>query len=341
MVVIRKSVLIKTDGSNEIGMGHIILSITLAKKFKEKGYKIFFLTPKNKILQNKLSKFGIWKWFKTKNDEKEIIKKIKPDIIILNISKKFFSPSVTYIKNLKKICKLLITFENTGKIIQYVDLSFNSLIFHNYHKIKKNFQGIEFCPIRKEFLESRKNYKIRKKVKSIILLQGGADTRNVSLKLIKFLEKMNYLFKITVIIGPMSQNYRELEKFAKLSSKKITLLYDVKKMHSEIKKHDIAITAGGTTLIESLTIGIPSIIACGEMHEMALAKNIHIKKAAKNLGYGPQIKQKLFIKTIELLCDNFEIRKNLNTKAKHNVDGKGLNRIFQLIEKEMKKEVRN
>ena len=76
MVVIKKSVLIKTDGSNKIGMGHIVLSITLAKKFKEKGYKIFFLTPKNKILQNKLSKFGIWDGLKQKMMKRKLLKKL-------------------------------------------------------------------------------------------------------------------------------------------------------------------------------------------------------------------------------------------------------------------------
>jgi len=335
------SILIKTNGSNKIGMGHIVLSIALAKKFKEKGFKIFFLTPKNEILRHKLAKFGTYKSFLSKSEEVKIINQISPDIIIIiiNISKNYFSPNLTYIKNLKKICKLLITLEYTGKAIQYADVSFNSLIFTDQPKTKKSFQGIEFCPIRNEFVKTRKQYRMRKKVRSVVVLQGGSDTKSISLKLIKYLEKMDNSFKITIIVGAMSGNYKKLKDFARTSSKNISILYDVKKISSEMKKHDIAISAAGTTLIELLTIGIPTIITCGEMHEIPLARTIQKQKAAINLGYGPQIKQEIFIKNVESLLNNFKLRKELSTKAKKIADGEGLNRILEVIIKKLSKAV--
>ena len=89
---VKPVILIRTDGDNKIGMGHIYRTISLSQELKKHGFKIHFLISKNDILFKKLQKHG--KCHISNNNEiTEIdkIKKINRDIIIIDILKKFFS----------------------------------------------------------------------------------------------------------------------------------------------------------------------------------------------------------------------------------------------------------
>lgn len=98
-----------------------------------------------------------------------------------------------------------------------------------------------------------------------------------------------------------------------------------------MSKQDLAITAAGNTLLELITIGIPSLVICGEKHELEIAKKLHKKKAAINLGFGKNISEKLIFEKTFNLINNYELRKNLHINSKREIDGKGLEKMIKII----------
>ena len=92
------------------------------------------------------------------------------------------------------------------------------------------------------------------------MLQGGSDTYCITPKIVKSLDKIKQDFKITVIVGSAFKCWDEINKTKRKLKKKIKILYDVEKISLEMKKHDIAITAAGNSMIEIMTIGIPTAI---------------------------------------------------------------------------------
>jgi UDP-2,4-diacetamido-2,4,6-trideoxy-beta-L-altropyranose hydrolase len=328
----KTNVLIITDGNNKIGLGHFYRTFSLSKELKKNRMNISFLTSKNKFLKNNLSKFGNHYTF-SNNDEKDLekIKKINPDIIIIDLLEKFFPYSIKFIKKLKNSCSLLTSIDFEGKGLQYIDLGFHTLFKPKKFHAKKSFIGFEFAIIRKEFLLVRKKYNFSKNINSIIILQGGADTHCISPKILQSIRTIPKHVKITLVLGPMFECHENLEKTIKALDRTIKLIFNSKKIHNEMKKHDIAITAAGNTMLELMLIGIPSLIICGEKHELKIANQVNRKKMALSIGYGKNITKNSIEKNFIKLLNDYKLRKKFHTNSKIAIDGNGTKKISQLI----------
>jgi spore coat polysaccharide biosynthesis predicted glycosyltransferase SpsG len=197
--------------------------------------------------------------------------------------------------------------------------------------------GFEYAILRKEFLLVRKKYNFSKSIRSAIILQGGADTHCISPKILQSMKKIPKQVKITLVLGPMFDCHKNLENTINTLDRKIKLICNSKKIHIEMKKHDIAITAAGNTMLELMLIGIPSLIICGEKHELEIAKQVNRKKMALNIGYGKDVTKKSIEKNFIKLLDNYELRKTFHRNSKIIIDGKGAEKISQLILKNYRK----
>jgi UDP-2,4-diacetamido-2,4,6-trideoxy-beta-L-altropyranose hydrolase len=324
-------ILIRTDGDNKIGMGHVYRSIAVAEFLKNLGCKIHFLTSNNKLVIKKLNKYGTCHIGNNLKTEIKKIEEIKPNIIIIDLLKKFFPYNYQYMKNIQKLCNLLVTIDFTGKEVQYSDIGIHSLFKPKKFTAKNSFYDIKYSIVRDSFLEARKKYKVKKHVKSILVLQGGSDTNCITPKIIKSLNKIEGDFIITVIVGSAFKCWNQLNETSKNLGKKIIILHDIEKIHSEMLKHDIAITAGGNSMIELMTIGIPTVIVYGNKHEDEIAEYMNKKKMSINAGYGKNISQKQIILKIKYLSNDYNLRKTISNNAKKNIDGSGIKRISNLI----------
>jgi spore coat polysaccharide biosynthesis predicted glycosyltransferase SpsG len=108
--------------------------------------------------------------------------------------------------------------------------------------------------IREEFQKAKQKYrwKQRNKVKTIFLAMGGADTSNLSLKIIKLIPKN---IKINIVTTSANQNLAKLKKFAFLH-KNIKLHINTNKMAEIIANSDFAIITPSVILHEVLFMKI-------------------------------------------------------------------------------------
>ena len=89
--------------------------------------------------------------------------------------------------------------------------------------------------------------------------------------------------------------------------KTIKILQNVKDMSKIMMGHDIAITAGGITLLELAGLGIPSIIICGEKFETETATYFSKNGFGLNLGFGKNITKKKIREATNELINNYQL----------------------------------
>jgi len=257
-----------TDGGLEMGMGHIIRSITLAEELKDRA-EICFLTKSDQIVVSQIRNagFGI---FKLENDDQILnrLKDINPNVVIidkLNIEEDF----ARELKN--SLNTKLVIFGNLSTANKHADVVVNAVIgtkLNNRKFLDKNtntlyFYGPKYYVLRKEFHEfKRRGERLTDKVEKILLILGGSDPSNLTSKVLNELLSFNNDFKIDVILGVHFVYFDELNQVLdKYQGKKenVSIYRNVKNIAELMYKADLIITSPGVSMFEALCVGTPVI----------------------------------------------------------------------------------
>lgn len=321
----RTRIVFRTRGGHKQGLGDIIGSLTIANALKRINANILFIIDKNKVSKEIIEKkkypvIGIT----SRKEEISILRAYRPDIIIVNQ----LNNSPRYLKKLKKETKLLITVDDAGKGAELADLRINPL----YHT-PNSIYGPSYALVPQEFVLVRKKKRIRKKVQKILVTLGGSDTYGYSLKIVNFLLKMPSDILITVILGPAFRHRKGLKKIIKHSNQHIKILHNLstEKMATLIADADVVVCSGGNTLYEVACVGTPAIVICNEPFEIETATEMENKGFGINLGMGKNLSSDRFLKAIKILCENYKMRLQMSRNGRKIVDGKGVERIVNII----------
>jgi spore coat polysaccharide biosynthesis predicted glycosyltransferase SpsG len=260
-----------TDGNNELGLGHVYQSSTLAGYILKKTNEldsIYFLTKSEEYVVSFLEQTGcdVHKFYDD-NDVFQFLANDKPDRIIFDK----LDVNVELAKNIKQHLNIkMIIMTNLTKANDYADITVLADIGSNFENIVKrnnktgqiSFFGPTYWVLRSEFYNLNKKNGINLICKKILLMFGGADYCNYSTILTNELISVNNHLEITLILGSAFNNLQELDivlkKFSK-SEHSIKVLKNVSNMAEIMYNNDLVITSPGMSFFEALAVGTPVI----------------------------------------------------------------------------------
>lgn len=321
-------ILIRVDGDHRIGMGHVYRSLHLANELKKYKHDIIFLTntlPAKRILSRQFKCLSLPKLQSGKN---RVFRKLNLDIIIVDKLKETTSNLNTYRKNCSNIIGIDYTGANKNLILYGINMLYQkSGVINN-----SSFSGFKFSILNKRFTK-KKLVLIRKKINSVIVLQGGSDTECFTPKIINALNLLKDNFEITVVLGPAFKCWKKLEQVTDKNKKKLKIYHNIKNMQRLMSKQDMAITGGGVTLLELCRLGIPSLIVCGAQFENETASMLQKKGFGINLGYGGKLSEREISTATKRLLADYDKRKRMSKIGTSLIDGKGAERVAFIINK--------
>ena len=95
----------------------------------------------------------------------------------------------------------------------------------------------------------------------VLVSLGGADQENVTMRVLRALERVPGLtLHATLIVGGSNEHRNALAAAAAASPLDVAMLTDVRDMASRMSHADLAITAGGTTHLELAAAGLPALM---------------------------------------------------------------------------------
>ena len=251
-------VFIITEGGKDIGFGHITRCLSLYQAFEEREIKPKFIVNRdnnNEYLLNGAN-YQLLNWIEKPDKVFELLK--GADIAIID---SYLADSSFYIQ-VSNLVKTPVYIDD-NKRLDYPD---GVVLNGNIHAETLNYPkkdgiiyllGTKYTHLRKEFWEVPEK-KIKEKIESIMVTFGGNDAKNMTPKILAFLnDKYQNLIK-NVIIGRAFQNIDEIKKY---TDKNTNLIYypDAEKMREIMFESDIAISVGGQTICELIRMGIPFI----------------------------------------------------------------------------------
>lgn len=255
-------VLIRVDGSAQIGLGHVVRCMALAQILQYE-FQIHFVSreiPKSMVGDIIVAGF---EFTKIENEEGFFNLLTGKEIVVLD--NYFFE--TTYQKRIKEKsgCKL-VCIDDLHDRVFYADLIINhspGIVSKDYcaQEYTKYALGLEFALLRPAFLEAAKSSRIVEKVERVLICFGGSDFKNLTKSVLEAIHRNKSFKRITVIVG-QAYAYRESLEDLINENQNIRVLssLDESEMLFEIRAADLAIIPTSGIFFEVLAGGCIPLI---------------------------------------------------------------------------------
>lgn len=332
----------RVDANEKIATGHMMRCIAIAKECMKRGEQCLFLMAEKKEEERLISR-GIpyeilhSKWNDLESELpvlKTIVKERKLDWLVVDS----YQATPSYLQQLNEIVPVLYIDDMAKDIYQV-----SALLHYGVCADLKEYQeryvdlgssllaGIEYTPLREEFIGLEDVYK---RDTSILITTGGTDPYNITGKLLSFCIKQsefqNYEFQ--VIVGSMNEYEEELKEIA-LQYPRIHLHKNVNNISEFMCQCQMAVSAGGTTLLELCACGTPTVcfsFADNQVEGASILGEKQIMLYAGDVRVDSDISQEI-IKQLLVLAKDSCLRSEYADKMQKLVDGKGVYRIADML----------
>jgi spore coat polysaccharide biosynthesis predicted glycosyltransferase SpsG len=297
-----KHIVFRADGAKKVGMGHLNRCMLLADYLRY-NYNILttiltklnsesrtFIEEKNNVSNVVYLKEGC-----SVKDEIESIALIKkkPVLVVLDLLQ--VEEGDYYLNLLNELdIKICVISDDSN----YHEFFANLIINGNPNQKSdeyKNTRESRYLIGSKFFIMDWRYGHIKNKCRSIshvIVSIGGSDHNDILFMTLEALLKVPIVKEILVISSKSTGYTDKLNKFiADHPEKNIKVHLDVDSLVNYWGKFGIALSAGGNTLFERISSGIPGATICQISRQMEIANAFERLGVNVNLGYGPKLTQ--------------------------------------------------
>lgn len=321
----RKRIAIRLEGYPQIGLGHIYRGLRLAESLIEHDI-LFVISEKSQLGIQKLEKSRYS--YRVIADEEEFFEclgELSVDIVINDI----LNTDLEYMQRLRNFGAKIINFEDLGEGRKLADAVINAL--YEGEEESNVYWGDKYYLIRDEFLlEPPRSFQDR--VKEILVIFGGTDPNDLTEKTVRALMKLPVKQDIhcTIILG---MGYRYAEKIRNLVSgmpERFEVIQDVKMMTQYMAKADIAVSSQGRTMLELVSMRVPTILMSQNEREMTHVFG-SLENGFLNLGLGKTVETDTIYETIQWLIHCPSIRRNMWQQMSKKDLTHGMERVKRII----------
>ncbi len=331
----------RVDANNEIGTGHVMRCLTVAKELKAMGERVFFLTsdenPIDIIAQNGFSYIVVRSSYDYLEGELSTLGVLmaphKPDVVV--VDSYFATPD--YLEKIVRATKVMV-FDDMGHRNCPVDVLVNYNLYANEEMYqgsnqRKALLGATYAPLREEFRNS--DYQVRKEVKKVLITTGGSDKFNLAGQMLEvFMTAQDTAdLEYEVVCGAYNDHLTKLEALAG-KYPNVTIHTNVKNMAELMKQCDIAITAGGSTIYEISAVGVPFLCFSFAENQEQLVRAVGENQSTIYAGNYLTEREEMFCNLrdgIVTLMSDYELRRKQSAQIRTMVDGQGARRIAEEI----------
>ena len=337
-------VFFRADSNKQIASGHIMRCISIAQAFKDAGEDVTFLIADEDPIQM-LERAGmiyytlhsVWDQLMGEVDVvKSLLQSYENPLLIIDtyqVSKGYVEALLPY----SRICYLGSKPEYLGNLhalVNYstdIDIEFYS---SNYSSTTKLLLGAAYAPLRKEFLYVEHKESIDGRCR-ILLTTGNTDQHQYVERIISAIRSsaLFHQLVINVVVGGMFENKEKLHALYD-NIENVRLHENVKSMSSLMGESDLAVAANGTTVYELAATRVPAITFSMVEEQIKSARKLNELGVVDYCGEIYQDEKQCIVsilKKIEKYASSPEERKALATKANSIVDGRGCERIANIL----------
>lgn len=313
------------DGSEKIGMGHIIRTMAIGDALKLKGIEAEYISGNS---SKACIEFIQGKGYIVKT---ELSPKIKYPFIIVD---SYEVDSTEKLFSFYKFGERVIYIDDLNLIESFdIDVLVNYAVGAeglDYYGKAVKLLGSMFTPLRAQFLNNGFRCP-RQVIESVLITMGAADEFNYTEYILKKMLQSFPNLKYRIVLGMTNENKDKIINAFKY--KNVEFYMNVENMALLMQENDAAISAGGSTVYELCACSIPTVAVIAADNQKHFIGAINSETALEYVDFTNGANDKIIDK-FKKLYNDYDYRKMLAYHMNLLVDGKGADRIVQTILKQ-------
>ncbi|MDA8121880.1 MAG: hypothetical protein M0Z38_04845 [Deltaproteobacteria bacterium] len=165
----------------------------------------------------------------------------------------------------------------------------------------------------------------------VLVTMGGSDPAGMTLKALRALDLLEEDFETLAILGPGFLHGEALSGLLAGGRRRCEVMRDIKDMAAVMVQADLAVASFGVTAYELAAAGVPAIHLCLTEDHAESAAGLVREGAAVSMGVHGRVTEQELAGTVARLLADEPARKRMGERARNAVDGRGAERIAREI----------
>ncbi len=338
--------LIRADAGSRMGTGHVMRCLALAQAWQAAGGRVLFAEAQAvPALDERLRGEGI----EIAHLPPVVLGSGEDAAATAVLAQQFnaqwividgYHFGAVYQKQLKEAgFRLLFVDDNGHADHYYADLVLNqnihaeAALYQRREPYTRLLLGTSYALLRREFWPWRGwRREIPERARRILVTLGGSDPDNVTLKVIRALQRLDDAeLEAVVVVGGSNPHYDSLVTAVAEGEAAIQLQRNVTNMPELMAWADLAVSAGGSTCWELAFMGLPNIILVLADNQCLIAQKLDEAGAALNLGWYENITLEMITHSFATLLNCPDQLQIMSHSGKRIVDGWGSVKVIQIM----------
>jgi UDP-2,4-diacetamido-2,4,6-trideoxy-beta-L-altropyranose hydrolase len=335
------SLLVRADASAAIGTGHVMRCLAVAKAWQKAGGRVCFLMAEPIQASND--------WLAGEDIECELLaaqpgtpadadktaecaRRVGAAWVVVDGYR--FGPD--YVRQLKAPGARVLALDDDARLDSYeADIVLNQSAhatpadYPNRAASTRLLLGSEYVLLRPEFLAERHDKQLGPLARKLLVTMGGSDCENVTSKVVRALSRLGEELEVTIVAGGANPHHEQLRAGAE--NLRMRLERSPENMARLMNWADFAISAAGGTCWELAFMGVPMILVVLSRDQTANAAALEARGAAINLGWHNSLSEPRIADAIKILATSADQRRAMSERGQKLVDGKGAERVVDLL----------
>jgi UDP-2,4-diacetamido-2,4,6-trideoxy-beta-L-altropyranose hydrolase len=344
------TIAIRVDASQQIGTGHVVRCLTMAKELKKRSVRVIFIC---RILLGDWILFLQEKGFETISlytEDKIWNSDRDADLTLEGLNKNQIFPDWLIVdhyqigqdweRKIRSAVAKIMVIDDLADRSHDCDLLLDQNLYPKYASryaelVPRSCQcllGPHYLILRDEFRsidrQAQKPLPSQEKSRKILLTFGGSDPLGLTervLRTLNIVSSNDRTFEVRVLLGKSFLRQESLVELVKSLSFSVEILIDITEMIPQFQWADCAISAGGLTTYELAYVNLPALIIAAVDAQAEVAAEMAHLNIHQYAGHADKLNETQFITEIESFLNNFF---HLNSQPNVQIDAHGIDRIL-------------